>query len=283
MISAKIIADSVNQFGNRLTTLELVYPRLIHAEALTHRRFSRNASSSRAVPVAKLSDIAISEMVEPIRYGKNQAGMQATEENLEGESLESAKLIWRQMAEFCAEGAKQLGELGLHKQWANRPLEWFSNIRVLMSGTEWDNFFELRIHENAQPEFYELAHLIRHTMQNAEPKQLKYSEWHLPYISKEDRKLYPESVLVKISAARCCRVSYLKHDGTTPNIEEDFKLYARLVGQTIPHYSPLEHQATPDVNDAGYAYDMPHLHGNFVGWKQYRKMHELENRMQTKS
>ena len=279
---AKIIADSISQEGQRLTTLQLAYPRYIHAELLTHRAFSRSAGSSRAVPVAKMAQIAMSEMVEPIYYGLNQSGMQASDLCIEGSDLEEAKAIWRSMAETCAKGAQRLAEIGLHKQWANRPLEWFSNIRVIVTATEWDNFFELRAHPDAQPEIQALAYLMQEKMEASPPREMKRGDWHLPYVQPHEFADYGDDVelLKKVSAARCCRVSYMKHDGTHANIEEDLALCNRLVGSRPLHASPFEHQATPDQwnvqRGGGFGWDYPHLHGNFNGWIQHRKEVELE-------
>lgn len=284
MYEAKMIADSVSPAGKRLPTMALVYPRYIHAEFMTHRVFSRNASSSRAVPVAKMVDMALTEMVEPIRWGKNIAGMQAADEDLTGRDLMEAKLVWRRMAEYCAEGARRLAELGLHKQWANRPLEWFGNIRVLVTATEWDGFFALRDHPDAQPEIQHLARLMKQAMDGSTPRLLQPGEWHLPYITDEERATLPIGLLVKVSAARCCRVSYLKHDGTFATIAEELALFERLASAEPMHASPFEHQATPDfvMPDSAVPDDLrelvrwmnPGLHGNLVGWIQHRKLLE---------
>lgn len=182
MFEAKIIAHSISEQGKEIITYQLKYPRYIHAELMTHRVFSRNAGSSRAIPVAKLAEKAIEEMVEPIRYLKNQAGMQAKNEELEGESLTLAKTVWRRMAETCADGAKELASLGLHKQWANRPLEWFSNISVVVTSTEWDNWYELRNHADAQPEIRELAYWMLVAKEKSTPTLLLPGQWHAPYI-----------------------------------------------------------------------------------------------------
>lgn len=264
MFKAEIIEDSISEAGVRLTTMQLVYPRMAHQEFLTHRVFSRNASSTRAIPVAKAADLALSEMVEPIRYGKNQKGMQASEENLTGPELERAREIWRYMAEVCTAGAKELAELGLHKQWAGRPLEWFSNIRVIVTSTDWLNWDELRYHGDAMPEIFELAKLMQHVRNNSQPKLLKIGEWHLPYVSDKERAVYPVHILKKLSTARCARVSYLTHQGKEPSIDEDCQLYERLVGSRPLHASPTEHSATPfaDPNERS---------GNFKGWFQHRK------------
>lgn len=277
-ISALVIEDSVSEEGVRLTTLQLSYPRYIHSELMTHRVFSRNASSSRAIPVSKLASMALENMVEPIRYGLNQAGMQAKNDCLTGEALDKARAIWKHMAETCAAGAVELAELGLHKQWANRPLEWFSNIKVIVTATEWSNFYALRAHPDAQPEFHTLAVLMKAAMEASMPKLLSPSGWHLPYVTAEERSGERDGMmLAKLSAARCARVSYLKHDGAAPSVEEDLALYDRLVGGKPIHASPIEHQATPDYASlSGEGWERQRLHGNFVGWRQYRKLVEQQ-------
>ena len=276
MISAKIIEDSVFIRGTRLTTFQLKYPRYIHAELMTHRVFSRNASSSRAIPVGKLAQLSLEEMVEPIMWGINQPGMQSKDTELTGAALEKAKNTWRLMAEVCASGAAKLAELGLHKQWANRPLEWFGHINVVVTATEWDNWYALRNHPDAQPEIKALAQAMLLVQESSTPKDISNTDdeelqWHLPYVSAEERNKYEIGVLRKLSAARCARVSYLKHDGANPNLAEDLLLYDRLVGSAPIHASPIEHQAVPDWKSLDATKEWS---GNFRGWIQYRKLVE---------
>ncbi len=259
-----VVADSINEFGNRITTLQLRYWRGIHSEFLTHRVLSRNASSTRAIPTAKLAD---SEFFEPIRYGKNKAGMQAAEENLEGEALERAKAIWRHMADVCAAGSKELAELGLHKQWAGRPTEWFTHINVVVTATEWDNFFALRDHPDAQPEIRELARAMKAAMAASTPRVLGFGEWHLPYLDDAERLGLPLTDQIACSVARCARVSYLLHSGDAPDIQKDKELFNRLTLAQPPHMSPTEHQATPTCDEDSIA--------NLKGWKQYRREIEM--------
>jgi thymidylate synthase ThyX len=278
--SVKIIEDSISQHAARLTTFQLSYPRYIHAEVMTHRVFSRNASSSRAIPVAKLATAALADMVKPVRWGLNQPGMQAGEQNLTGEALDKANAVWERMARACAKGSAELAELGLHKQWANRPLEWFSNIEVVLTATDWNNFFELRAHPDAQPEIHLLANLMFDAMDKSNPTVRKYGEWHLPYISQEEREKFKTSDLVRFSAARCARVSYLTHDKKVPSPEKDLQLFEALVGSKPLHASPTEHQGTPDslwgVEDGVEDWDKPKLGGNFRGWTQFRKLLERD-------
>ncbi len=278
MYNVKVIADSISLYNTRITTLQLTYPRYIHAEVMTHRSFSRNASSSRAIPTAKLIENSVRDMVYPIAWGKNQAGMQASLEELSDEDKATAKMIWEDMAYYCANGVKRLSELGginpvtgkpvgLHKQWANRPLEWFGNITTLVTATDWDNWFELRDHPDAQPEIQHLAKLMREAMDSSIVLRLDTGMWHLPYTTPEEILDNTTSVLLKMSTARCARVSYLTQEGTIPSVEKDLQLYDRLVGSVPLHASPCEHQAL-----VGLSGDI--RSGNLRGWIQHRKILE---------
>ena len=274
MIEAKIIEDSVSNEGHRLTTLQLTYPRFIHSEIMTHRVFSRNASSSRAIPVAKMLEMVSNRPAMPIHWGKNQPGMQAHEEI---QHVCAAQDLWLEAARKAADVAERMNEIGLHKQVANRILEPFQHIHVVISATEWENFFALRAHPDAQPEFHALAVEMRRVMDESTPKLLEVNEWHLPYVTAEERESAAIETLRKVSAARCARVSYLKHDGEKPDVVSDLALYDRLVGSKPIHASPVEHQATPDffvTDPSDYGWFDGGLHGNFVGWVQFRKIIE---------
>lgn len=272
MITAKIVEDSISPEGSRLTTLQLCYPRFIHAEFMTHRVFSRNASSSRAIPVAKMIEQVRTNPAMPIHWGKNQPGMQANEQ-LTGEALEAVKAHWMIAARNAADIAEGMMQLEAHKQVANRILEPFQHIHVIVTATEWQNFFELRAHKDAQPEIQALALAIDGAMMTSVPTLLEKDEWHLPYVTDEERSHLDTETLLKVSTARCARVSYLTHDGKTPELAKDIELYERLVGSRPIHASPTEHQAAPDVFSNG-VWGQPDLHGNFYGWCQHRKLIE---------
>jgi hypothetical protein len=259
-ISAEVVADSVSPTGDRLTTIVARYPRYIHAELMTHRVFSRNASSSRAIPVRKVLKAIVREPARPVFWGKNQAGMQAAGE-LQG---------WRRwVAEKLFMGARYpmvgvvwaLNKLGLHKQLANRLLEPWSHITVLITATEWENFFALRLDPAAQPEMQELALQMFVARFGSEPRKLDCGEWHLPFVHEWERTAFTARECVQMSVARCARISYLAHDGQEPVAEKDFKLHDDLVGKG--HMSPTEHQGTP-IGRSEFV-------GNFRGWRQYRK------------
>lgn len=261
MIEAKIIRDSISPKGVRLTTFELKYPRFILAEFNTHRVFSRNSASSRAIPVKKMINDVIVDPVIPVFWGKNQAGMQASRE-LSGLSLSLAKFFWRSSRYPACFVAYILSKLKLHKQISNRIIEPWMWTKTIVTSTEWENFFELRAHKDAQPEIYVLANLMYSEYINSIPKQLNYGEWHLPYVLEDELENNNLENLIKISAARCARVSYLTHDGKVPNVIKDFMLYEDLVGAVPIHGSPTEHQATPNKN---VKFDK-----NFKGWHQHR-------------
>lgn len=263
MFEVKVIEDSVSQDNVRLTTMQLKYPRWILAELNTHRVFSRSTSSSRAIPVQKMIEMVRSEPAMPVHWGKNQSGMQAKEELTEAH-LEQAKELWLKAASQAAETAEQMMGIGLHKQVANRVLEPFQWVSTVVTATEWENFYHLRTHPDAQPEIQKLAKMMLQAHQDSIPKLVKRGEWHLPYIQEELRKNTDPEVLTKYSAARCARCSYNKHDGSDPDIEDDLRLFNLLVDRQDKHASPLEHQATPD---SPYS-----VWGNLIGWKQFRKL-----------
>jgi len=256
---AEIICDSIGDTVHfpRLTTFVLTYPRYIHSEFMTHRQFSRNASSSRAIPTAKLLEKVRKDPVTPIRWGMNQSGMQAKMENLPEDVMDYAMYEWQSAADKCALVSEKLAEAGLHKQWCNRLTEPFSTITVVCTATDYANFFALRCAPDAQPEIYDLAWKMADLYYQSTPRSAVN---HLPFIKGNDLGSMDE--LFRMSAARCARVSYLNHDQSKPDKEKDLALANMLL--TSRHMSPFEHQATADTPDRS-------LTSNFRGWTQYRK------------
>lgn len=267
-ISARVVADSVALNGKRITTFVLTYPRFVHAEFMTHRVFSRNAASSRAIPARKIRQGLREDPAMPVYWGANKAGMQA-EEELTGRNLLLVKFLWK-VGMYSMLALNWLMEkAGLHKQIANRILEpWFC-ITTVVTSTEWDNFYALRNHPQAQPEIRALAQAMLKAHNESFPKELGIDEWHLPFVHDWEGMLFTgtpweiQEKLLKISVARCARVSYNNHEGKRSTFEEDEKLFQRLVGQVPKHASPLEHQATPLMFASARS-------GNFFGWRQYR-------------
>ena len=253
-IKVRVIKDSV--YHSRLTTLEVTYPKYIHAEVLTHRVFSRNFQSSRAIPVDKLIQQVKESTWYPI-FMKNKPGMAALEE-LSGVNLSDAKADWGYAKIEACIAAYQLTQSGCHKQIANRVLEPYSTITGLITSTEWDNFFSLRIHPAAQQEIQVLAKKMKDAISNSSYQELMVGEWHLPYISIDEIGL-PLDTKLKLSVARCARVSYLNHD-KTKDLIKDIELHDFLLKSK--HMSPFEHQATPSESEEYFA--------NFNSFIQYR-------------
>jgi thymidylate synthase ThyX len=267
MIQAKIIADSIGPNKIRLTTWVLTYPRFFHSEVMTHRMFSRNASSSRAIPVKKQIQMVLDNPAIPLAFTKNQKGMQGGEV-LSGEMHDKAKEAWLQARDAAAKYATILSDLEVHKQYANRILEPFAHISMVCTATEWSNFYALRCHRDAQPEIHELADIMYDTYHSTTPTELKAGDWHLPFITEKDQNNTIEDK-IKMSVARSARVSYMNHEGKNPTLDEDLTLYNRLLGSNPKHCSPAEHPAM--------ATEKTDMYGNFRGWVQYRKTLTNEN------
>ncbi len=265
MIETRIIADSLNPVGNRLTTYVLTYPRFIHSEVMTHRMFSRNASSSRAIPVKTMIDKVLANPASPISWGKNEKGMQSSKE-LCKEDRAKAILVWNEAMLDAVKHAKRMMDLGVHKQIVNRIIEPYSHITTILTGTEFNNFFNLRAHEDAQPEFEELAFQMVDAYLTSQPKWLCAGEWHLPFCD-QYTDAHSIETLKKISTARCARVSYLNFEGNI-DYAKDVVLHDDLMSSG--HWSPFEHPAE--------ALDNSDRYGNFTGYKQYRKFFSNENR-----
>lgn len=268
IITAKVIAASYNN-GKALYSLQLQYPRFIHSELMTHRVFSRSASSSRAIPVKKMLAQVWNEPAEPIHWGANQAGMQANTQ-LTGWKLKLSKGLWRTAAKAACCFVWALDKLGAHKQWANRLLEPWQYIHVIVTATEWKNFDELRMHKDAQPEMQALALAIfaaRSTsiLENRGNSVAERDAWHLPYVTGAERADHSIELadLQAASAARCARVSYLTHDGAKPDIAKDLELFTRLVGSKPEHASPTEHPARAGIDFDRFFY-------NLHGWSSLR-------------
>lgn len=286
---AEVVADSVSPDGIRLTTFEITFPTFVLAEFNTHRVFSRNTASARAIPVKRMIEAVLKNPFIPEKMPKNKAGMSNTEW-LSGFKETLARFGWRTAAVTSCYFAKIFDLLGVHKQIANRLLAPFSWTTSLVTSTEWDNFFRLRTANDAQPEIRKLAVMMHDAyVKNAgKVRQLKPGEWHLPYISEtevseitrfalsgalenlihfdhlKDGEIrlhdFTTAALQLASAGRCARISYLNHGAANP-VDKDIMLAERLISSR--HLSPTEHVATPSGDKE--------FHGNFRGWLQYRK------------
>lgn len=293
-ITARVLCDSINPDVVRLTTMEWKYPRFIHAEIMTHRQLSRNSASSRAIPMKKMIQNVTENPVFKIEWGKNQKGMQASQEELTMDEKLLAGARWLAARDDAVEHALALEQIGVHKQVGNRLLEDWMWITVIVSATNLENLFALRVSPLAEPHFQNLAGKILSAYDNSTPQQLQWGDWHLPLVTGyekftksghdvydfEDQKDWHTTSrgLAEISAGRCARVSYLTHEGKR-DMSLDLDLCYKLASSKPMHASPLEHPAQA-VN--------PNMHigtrnserkdwGNYApGWLQLRKMYENE-------
>lgn len=292
-----ILASKTNTGAPPIYTIRMRYPRIIHGEIMTHRVFSRNARSSRAVPVQTMLNEVREKPFVPWHWGKNQKGMQADEECFSSVDMSfrddcapystDRENAWLYARNCAVDTAQALMEAGYHKQIPNRLLEPFSWIDTLITSTDWSNFLWLRDHKDAEPHLQDLARLVRQAINKAEYQELEKGEWHLPYITSNDKIMnsvagetkghvttyHPNlNALLKISAARCARISYKPFNGDA-SYESELARYDLLVKSDRVHASPLEHQAMPDEKwEQAPGWKSEELHGNLTGWIQNRKL-----------
>ncbi len=244
MYEARIERDSVTQYGERLTTFVVTFPRIVLAEFNTHCMLARSSASSRAIPVKTQIDRLYKDVFEPVSWGKNQKGMQA-EVDLGPEDCAKARNIWNEAMYSAIKSAEFLGNVGVHKQITNRLLEPFMWHTVIVTATEWSNFFHLRANKMAQPEIQKAAVMMDELYRSSRPKLLGKDEWHLPFEREEEKEPsspYSLEERIKIAVGRAARVSYLTHDGQR-DPSADIKLADSLL--TNGHMAPWEHVARP--------------------------------------
>ena len=318
-IKAEIIADSINPQGDRITTYLLTFPRFILAELNTHRVFSKNSASSRAIPFNKMVKMVEEDPFIPIAWQKDHKGMQGGEYITDSDMIEYREDLWLEASFKSIEMAKRLnynipnfdGKIpegedreGVTKQLCNRLLEPFMWHTVLLTGTEFENFFSLRCPQYEVPYTWDevtkvfksrkdaikywqdkadidpsigkpkdisdlewlklnkgqaeihmqaLAEAMWDAYNESIPKKLQAGEWHIPFGDKIDYALDKWNFLpntielwgkdmseygIKISTARCARLSYMTFDGEI-DYEKDLKLHDSLLESR--HASPFEH------------------------------------------
>ncbi|MBD9511537.1 FAD-dependent thymidylate synthase [Ensifer sp. ENS10] len=297
---AKVILASkaANSTALPLITMHLHYPDIIHGEVMTHRVFSRNARSMRAVPVATMVKEVREDPFVPWHWGKNQRGMQADEECNElirlssGESLDREE-AWRMAANSAADWAERYADSHYHKQIANRIIAPYTWKHTMISSTSWANFLHLRDHEDAEPHFHDLAVLVREALANVQYQVLMQGQWHTPYVTQEDgswaaiheylvrQGIKPSweaglEIGKKLSVARSARISYAPFDGDA-SIERELERYDLLVGSSPLHASPTEHQATPDSLSTYRTQVKTFEAGDLSQWETVKSGNEFNN------
>ncbi len=291
MIKVEIVADSISPQGVRVTTFCLEYPRIIHSELMTHRLFSRNAMSSRAIPIEKMIEQVINNPAMPVKFGKNQPGMQDAGDHKEGigKRYYTPEQWWRFAASDACRYAEGFNQAGYHKQIANRLLEPFQRMKTVLTATDFENFWWLRVDKDADPTIFSLAEAMKNAFDNNTPEPLKPGQWHTPYVEhmykfgdgEPDDAFEGYCVLdengrpvmltleeaLAISASCCAQVSYRRLDNTK---DKALDIYNKLLSGNKVHASPFEHQATPMKGEfSQYGYDPSvNLPGYAVSWEE---------------
>lgn len=274
---ARMIEDSITPWGHRLSTMEIRFHRFVLSEFNTHRRFSRNSASSRAIPAMTFLNRAKEHPAFPLRWTSEKPGMQGGVEltgsaRLDAEDLfADARNAITDLIEDYMVKHPEAGER-LHKSLINRLLEPFMWHTVVVTSSEWGNFFNQRCSPLAQPEIEAVAWMMKEALDQSTPVETHINEWHLPYITEVERQTMDGinheggiPILAKMSAARCCRVSREKQ-GYDSMVEADLSTWKMLMDPLEkgepPHASPMEHVARPTMD--------PHPPGNYDGWVQLR-------------
>ena len=293
-----------------ISTLLQTYPRWIHAEERTHRAISldeevelylktpalmsddflsRNASSSRAIPVERMLRDIIENPAIPLFWGKNERGMQAWEE-LVGDERDAAVGKWHESMQQAIAMARELIAMKVHKQIVNRILEPYSHIRVLTTSTEWDNYRALRDHPDAEPHILSLAKALREELEREDNIQtLEPDQWHTPFLDVTDAGDAPVVLSgtnfkdntalangVKLCVSRCASTSYKTVDGFDMTLDRACALHDRLINHDPMHASPAEHAACADrlldspVHAGGMCieWENQNQHANYRGFRQ---------------
>jgi hypothetical protein len=248
---------------------------------LTHRshslepqadeELSRNSASSRAIPTPKWLSAVSSDPFVPSVWLSNQSGMVGGEP-LAPDLAEQATQVWLTFRDQAVLASKELNQLGVHKHWANRPIHALQHITTVMSATDegWKNFFGLRFSDQAAPEFIELAGEIYDLWRWDEPVPREPGDWHLPYITADERHraIHKQDVweLVMRSATRCGRVSYLRQGEASDYDTEIERAQSFVEGR---HWSTCEHPARLSMQ--------PRRYGNLRGFKSMRKHYRGED------
>lgn len=261
---ATVIADSLNTINpSRLVIFEVTFPRFILAEVNTHRAPSRNSASSRAIPIARQLELIEEHPFIPEAFSLNKAGMSADEYVRPGDPDYNKLVdIWLSAKDNAVRSTRVLSNYGIHKQHANRLIEPFMWHTAIISGTEWDNFWDLRISPHAQPEINKLATLMKEAYDASAPDTLSIGEWHLPYVDDDEKETQTLTQCIISSSARTAAASYNRQH--LKDYPKEYVRYSGLVENK--HMSPLEHPATPTNNIDDQA--------NFKGFKQARRFIE---------
>lgn len=265
MTTAKILADSINGTGSRLTTFEVEVPKYVLGQLAKHRQLSMNFESSRAKPFWRVLEQVVHDPYIPTRFGKYSSGMQPVGYFNQNEVIGIIE-EWVTSAHSAAHQAIDVGyrddDQGVYSEahrrlrlavWNGKTLDWFKDnppevakellnrilepymkVKGVVSATEWDNFIQLRANPEAQDDINYLAQDINRLLAENNPTFVSAGACHLPDLGKN-----PTEVVENIA-----RVSYGNHRSTTKR--EPGALYEQLAESG--HWSPFEHVALVQGN-----------------------------------
>lgn len=272
-ISAKVLAHSISKQGIELITMQVTAPKYLDAETEKHRMLSSNASSDRAIPFKSMSE---RDYFLPTDIRLNEKGMQGSEIMSDDEVAEFHEDLIK-IHGYTVDILKNWNHV--HKQHLNRYLMGFSWQDKIITGTEWDNFYERRLAMGADPAIQQMAKDMLLVHQSSVPEGLLPGEWHLPYVTDAEKFLYGSEACRSISAGRTARASYYNHDKSDPVVGNDINLSNDLLA--MKHPTPFENQATPmddrpmlgiDEGITHQDYNGVYWSGNIRGWVQNRQL-----------
>ena len=295
-IQAEVVQHSISPEGKEVITFNVKYGLIVHAEQLRHRLFSNSVKSQRAIPTKVIRKEVLNNPYVPVWLGANQPGMVAEKQVKHPKLVEK---LWRAARYPAVFAHWTIEKLGAHKEVANRLLNPWQYVEQTITATEWDNFWALRLHKDAQKDIKILAEVMKEAKDKSEPMLIHPGEYHCPYVHRErdssgilryidnDGTVLTVEQALKASAARVARSSYNNHNKSTALFKNDESLYDMLITSKPSHASPVEAQCTPmadliwtleggpweegvtHVDNVGYKWS-----GNLKGWIQARQLLE---------
>lgn len=260
---AELLAYSSSWVGTNVATFLLTIPRVMLPELTRHRNFSFSVESSRAKSIEKVIEDIVKNKYYPdwTINKKGMSGDKLSDINQRKRANEKVDFLANTIINVVELSLKD--ELGIHKQNANRYLEPFQYIDVIVTGslTDWLAFLELRHPQGdlinkcedsephginysfpAQSEIQNIAIKVWNILKDAEPNYLEPGEYHLPYRLENDERVYTIEEQLSYASSKCATISFGNHsedNKTKANLDNTNRLYKRLINHK--HWSPLEH------------------------------------------
>jgi pimeloyl-ACP methyl ester carboxylesterase len=242
----------------------VTFPRGKLAEFNTHRMLSRNSESARAMPPEMTIERVLADPYIP-EFGSRVKGM-GVGDPLPDMDAFAAGNAWLDARDAAVGVARKLLSMNVAKEQVNEVLTPFMWHTVIVTATEWDNFFALRAHKDAAPSLRKAVVLMKQAIAESSPRVLTFGQWHLPLVEQKESPTH-SSQFAGVSAGRCARSSYSTHHNPE-SAQDSFARWIKLAQSG--HWSPGEHPAECVRGDMGL--DL----GNFRGWRQLRKFYPQE-------